>query len=144
VSIPALKKMQKQQPRTFAMKFDALCALYGDPLAGLFALAYSTSDEEVRLRALAELLPYRHPRLKQVEHTGDGRNGPQVVMQINMSPSQARETQRLIAGPGLSGSTPPTFMGSLDVGSHEVGGESSADLPLPPRTDPDQPGEPAP
>ena len=132
--------MQKQAPRTFAMKFDALCQLYGDPLAGLFALAYSTQDEEVRLRALAELLPYRHPRLKQVEHTGDSR-GPQVVMQINMSPSQARETQRLIAGPGLSGSTPPTFMGSLDVGSHEVGGESSADLPLPPRTAPTGAGE---
>ena len=89
------------------MKFDALCQLYGDPLAGLFALAYGTQDEEVRLRALAELLPYRHPRLKQVEHTGDGRTGPQVVMQINMSPSQAREVAVLTQGPGLSRALSP-------------------------------------
>jgi hypothetical protein len=91
MSIPAITKMRNRDPRTFAMRFDALSTLYGDPLAGLFALAYSSSDPEIKLRAFSELLPYRHPRLKQVEHTGDGRSGPQVVMQINLSPAQAQE-----------------------------------------------------
>jgi hypothetical protein len=117
VTIPALKKMQKQQPRTFQMKFDALCQMYGDPLAGLFALAYGTQDEELRLRALAELLPYRHPRLKQVEHTGDGRSGPSVIMQINMSPSQAREVSKLSSCPGLATPLLPTFMGDRVMAS---------------------------
>jgi hypothetical protein len=130
VTIPALKKMQKNAPRTFAMKFDALCTLYGDPLAGLFALAYGTQDEELRLRALAELLPYRHPRLKQVEHTGDGRTGPQVVMQINMSPSQAAQVAQLTQGPGLSRAISPTFTGdrSLMTPDHAQG-EGVGDAP---------------
>lgn len=100
MSIPAITKMRNKDPRTFAMRFDALSQLYGDPLAGLFALAYSSSDPEIKLRAFSELLPYRHPRLKQVEHTGDGRQGPQVVMQINLSPQQAQEA--LAQGPPLS------------------------------------------
>jgi len=141
VPIPSLKKMQKAAPRTFAMKFDALCALYGDPLAGLFALAYSTSDEEVRLRALAELLPYRHPRLKQVEHTGDGRNGPQVVMQINMSPSQAREIASLSAGRGLEGALSPTFTGKR---SSEITIPGEIENPPEPPPALSGPGEPSP
>jgi len=137
VTIPALKKMQKQQPRTFQMKFDALCTLYGDPLAGLFALAYSSNDEELRLRALAELLPYRHPRLKQVEHTGDGRSGPSVIMQINMSPSQAREVETRLLRPGLATPLLPTFMGDRVMAS-PMGGPVES----PPEPSPAPAGEP--
>ena len=101
MSIPAITKMRNKDPRTFAMRFDALSTLYGDPLAGLFALAYSSNDPEIKLRAFSELLPYRHPRLKQVEHTGDGRTGPQVVMQINLSPDAL--------GPPLSTPSLPNY-----------------------------------
>ena len=96
------------------MRFDALSTLYGDPLAGLFALAYSSNDPEIKLRAFSELLPYRHPRLKQVEHTGDGRNGPQVVMQINLSPSQVAEA----LGPPLSTPSLPNYTREIEVSPH--------------------------
>jgi hypothetical protein len=137
MSIPAITKMRNKDPRTFAMRFDALSQLYGDPLAGLFALAYSSSDPEIKLRAFSELLPYRHPRLKQVEHTGDGRSGPQVVMQINLSPSQAREA--------LAGTTRDTPIlsnytrESSDPPDHIVQGEVLADPPGPASTGPVDP-----
>jgi hypothetical protein len=68
----APQSMTPQAKRTFQMKFDALCRAYGDPLAGLFALAASTNDPEIKLRCFAELLPYRYARLKQIELTGAG------------------------------------------------------------------------
>ena len=124
MSIPAITKMRNKDPRTFAMRFDALSTLYGDPLAGLFALAYSSADPEIKLRAFSELLPYRHPRLKQVEHTGDGRNGPAVVMQINLTAAQATEA----LGPPLSTPSLPNYTREIEVAPRAyTGGESSPD-----------------
>jgi hypothetical protein len=77
------------RPGTAIERYDRLAHVYGDPMETLMQMqspVLGSDDEEVRLRAAAELLPYRHPKLKvsEVRHSGDGAPGGGMTININI------------------------------------------------------------
>jgi hypothetical protein len=76
-------------------KFDKLAQRFGDPMAKLFVLQ-QCGNPDLEFKAAAELLPYRHPRLKQSELAVNAQGAGQVNIQINIggpppAPSAAAE-----------------------------------------------------
>ena len=72
-------------------RFDKLARRIADPLTTLFLLQLSP-DPDLQFKAAAELMPYRHRKLKPKEDPED-RGGPssQVNVQINFSDGSSKE-----------------------------------------------------
>jgi hypothetical protein len=70
-------------------RWDTLARRIGDPLVTLFLLQAPDQPPDLRFKAAAELLPYRHRKLKPHEDPADPTARTQVNVQINLSPSSA-------------------------------------------------------
>lgn len=64
-------------------KWDTLARRIADPMTTLFCLLQST-DPDLRFKAAAELMPYRHRKLRPADPEGGGGTGQQVNVQINI------------------------------------------------------------
>jgi hypothetical protein len=72
-------------------RFDKLARRIADPLVTLFTLQLS-SDPDLQFKAAAELMPYRHRKLKPQEDPSDrGATGQQVNVQINFSDGSSKQ-----------------------------------------------------
>jgi hypothetical protein len=75
------------KPGSTIERFDRLCRVFGDPLVTMFSCLQS-QDPETRFKAAAELLPYRHRKLKPSEDPADrGATTAPVLVQINFQKS---------------------------------------------------------
>ncbi len=73
------------RPGGISERWDQLARRFGDPLAKLFLIQATTYDEDRAIRAAAELLPYRYPKLKVSEtrlSAADGAGGVSVTINI--------------------------------------------------------------
>lgn len=64
-------------------KWDTLARRIADPMTTLFCLLNSVAPD-VRFKAAAELMPYRHRKLRPADPEGAGGTGQQVNIQINI------------------------------------------------------------
>jgi hypothetical protein len=72
------------RPGGFIAHYDALAEQYGDPALTLFTLQRD-GDSDMRFKAAAELMQYRHPKLRAETVTHKGAAGAgQVNIQINI------------------------------------------------------------
>lgn len=75
------------RPGTAVERYDRLAEQFGDPMTTLFVMQSTTigsADENVRLQAAKELLPYRYPKLRASETTINAQGAGQVNIQINI------------------------------------------------------------
>lgn len=83
------------RPTPTAQKWDTLARRIADPMVTLF-LALQSPSEEMRFKAAAELMPYRHRRLRPSDPDGGpGGTGTQVNVQINIG-SERQEVSAVI------------------------------------------------
>lgn len=76
------------RPGPLGERFDRLARVFGDPLVTLFTLQQAP-DPDLRFKAAAELMPYRHRRLKPQEDPADRTAATaQVLVQINFDDSR--------------------------------------------------------
>lgn len=74
------------RPGSFEERWDLLARRLGDPLARLFMVNASTSDEELAIRSSDVLLSYRHPK-KRASDAPASADRPPVVFNINLGPA---------------------------------------------------------
>jgi hypothetical protein len=75
------------RPGTAIERYDRLAEQFGDPMMTLFVMQspqLGSENEEVRLRAASELLPYRYPKLRSSEMNVNAQGAGQVNIQINI------------------------------------------------------------
>jgi hypothetical protein len=76
------------KPGPLAERWDRLARVLGDPLVVLFEMCGPNTPPDLRFKAAAELLPYRHRRLKPQEDPTDlARATQNVLVQINFDNS---------------------------------------------------------
>jgi hypothetical protein len=76
------------RPGTAIERYDKLAEQFADPMVTLFMMqdpVLGSPDDEVRLRAAAELMPYRYPKLKLTEIRGAGGPGGPGGFTININ-----------------------------------------------------------
>lgn len=72
------------RPAPTSEKWDTLARRIADPMTTLFCLLQS-QDPDTRFKAAAELMPYRHRKLRPADPEGaGGAGGPTVNIQINV------------------------------------------------------------
>ena len=75
------------RPAPLAERYDLLARRFGDPLARLFVIANTSPFEEYRLRASAELLPYRYPKLRAQELSLAAGSQSPITINITLGPA---------------------------------------------------------
>lgn len=66
------KGTPNKRTNEFAEKFDQMAEKYADPVEVLFSMiADDEADNSVKRSAAAELLQYRYPKRKAIEHSGE-------------------------------------------------------------------------
>jgi hypothetical protein len=68
-------------------RFDRLAEQFGDPMTTLFITQsplVGSKDEELRVRAAAELMPYRYAKLRTSELNVNAQGAGNVNIQINI------------------------------------------------------------